>query len=357
MPRKNLMWAQLRVGILVLAGFTILAISIILIGGGISFFRSKYDLKTYLPTAAGLKKGSLVWLAGIEAGNVHTVNVTSSPDPNRVVEVVMRIDTTYKESIREDSIASLGSIGLLGDKYIDISRGSLTAKVIPPNGEVKSSETADIKKIIQNSNDLVANLGDFVDKLNRIIAKIDQGQGTIGKFINDPSLFAKMDRTVGEAEKLLVEVRTGQGSMGRLITDRELYDRLNQTLGRASEVIARVESGEGTLGKLVQDPALFNRADTLLARLNVVAERIEKGEGLLGKLSKDDALYIQLRESITKFSTLAERINQGEGTIGKLFVDPSLYTNLNNASAELIKLIYDFRQDPKRFLRIKFGLF
>jgi phospholipid/cholesterol/gamma-HCH transport system substrate-binding protein len=357
MPRKNLVWAQLRVGILVLAGLTVLAVSIILIGGGISFFRSKYDLKTYLSSASGLKKGSLVWLAGIEAGNVHSVNITSSPEPNRVVEVVMRIDTSYRESIREDSIASLGSIGLLGDKYIDISRGSATAKVIPANGEVKGSEGADIKRIIQNSNDLVANLGDFVDKLNRIIVKIDQGQGTIGRFINDPSLFNKMDRTVSEAENLLVQVRTGEGSIGRLITDRELYDRLNQTLSKANDVIDKVQSGDGTLGRLIQDPALFSRADTLLARLNVVAERIEKGEGLLGKISKDDALYVQLRESIAKFSALAERINQGEGTVGKLFVDPSLYTNLNAASAEIIKLLYDFRQDPKRFLRIKFGLF
>lgn len=357
MPRKNLAWAQLRVGILVLTGFTVLAIAIILIGGGISFFRPRYDLKTYLSSASGLKKGSLVWLAGIEAGNVYDVSITPSPDPNRAVEVIMRIDTNYRDSIREDSVASIGSIGLLGDKYIDISRGSAKTKVIPANGEVKGSETADIKRIIQNSNDLVANLGDFVDKLNRIIQKIDTGQGTIGKFINDPSLFDKVDRTVAEAANLLVELRTGQGSIGRLITDRELYDRLNQTLSRAQSVMAKVETGDGTLGKLVQDPAVFNRADTLLARLNVVAERIEKGEGLLGKISKDDALYVQLRESIAKFSALAERISQGEGTIGKLFVDPSLYTNLNNASAEVVKLLYDFRQDPKKYLRIKFGLF
>jgi phospholipid/cholesterol/gamma-HCH transport system substrate-binding protein len=357
MPRKNLAWAQLRVGILVLTGLTVLAVAIILIGGGSGFFRSKYELKTYLSNASGLKKGSLVWLAGLEVGNIHSVDITPSPDPNRAVEVVMRIDTNYRDSIREDSVAFVGSIGLLGDKYIDISRGSEKAKVIPPNGEVKGSEAADIKRVIQNSNDLVANLGDFVDKLNRIILKIDEGQGTIGRFINDPSLFNKMDRTVSEAENLLVELRSGQGTFGRLVSDRELYERLNQTLGKANTIIARMEAGEGTLGKLVQDPTVFNRADTLLAHLNVVAERIEKGEGLLGKISKDDALYVQLRDSIAKFSALADKISQGEGTIGKLFVDPSLYTNLNNASAEFIKLLYDFRQDPKKFLRIKFGLF
>jgi phospholipid/cholesterol/gamma-HCH transport system substrate-binding protein len=84
---------------------------------------------------------------------------------------------------------------------------------------------------------------------------------------------------------------------------------------------------------------------------------MENGEGLLGKLSKDDALYVQIRDTMAKFSLVADRINQGEGTVGKLMVDPALYTNLNNASAEFVKLLYDFRQDPKKFLRIKFGLF
>jgi phospholipid/cholesterol/gamma-HCH transport system substrate-binding protein len=357
MPRKKLAWAELRVGILVLASFTILAITIVLIGGGASFFTPKYDLRTYLSSASGLKKGSLIWLAGIEAGNVHKVNITRSPDPKRAVEVIMRIDSSFRESIRENSIASLGSVGLLGDKYIDISRGSAEYKVIPPGGEVKSSAEADIKRIIQNSNDLVANLGDFVDKVNRITARIDEGQGTIGKFINDPSMFDKVNRTVSEAERLLIEVKSGEGSIGRLIADREFYDRLNGTLRRVDNIVAKVESGNGTLGKLVEDPAIFNRTDNLLSKLNIVAERIEKGEGFLGKLSKDEALYTQIRDTMTKFSSMADRINQGQGTIGKLFVDPSLYSNLNNASAELIKLLYDFRQNPQRFLRIKVGLF
>lgn len=357
MPRKRVAWTELRVGILVVASFAILAITIILISGGAGLFTAKYPLRTYLPSASGLKKGSLVWLAGIEVGNVSSVSISPSADPARAVEVTMKIYKSYHNSIREDSLASLGSIGLLGDKYIDISRGSKESRVIPPGGEVQGSAEADIKKIIQNSNDLVANLGDFVDKINRITMRIDQGQGTIGKFINDPSMFNKLNSTVGEAQDLLKQVKSGEGSIGRLISDRETYDRLNQTLARVDNVVSKIESGQGTLGKFVQDPTVFNRADALLTKLNTVAERIEKGEGFLGKLSKDEALYAQFRDTLSKYSAVADKMTQGEGTIGKLFVDPSLYSNLNSASAEVVKLLYDFRQDPKRFLRIKFGLF
>ncbi len=357
MARKRLAWAELRVGILVIFSFTILAVAIVLISGGAGFFTEKYELKTYLASASGLRKGSLVWVAGIESGNVSKVNITTSADPNRAVEVVMQVEKRYSQTIRNDSVATLGSIGLLGDKYIDITRGSPGAKPTLPGGEVKGSAEADIKKIMQNSNDLVANLGDLVNKINDITRKIDQGEGTIGKFINDPSLFNKLNRTVEEAQDLLATVKSGEGSIGRLISDREFYDTLKGTLTRVDNVTAKVEKGEGTLGKFVHDPAVFNRAESLLAKFNVVADRMEKGEGFLGKLSKDDSLYVQFRESVGKFSTIAERINQGEGTIGKLMVDPSLYSNMNQATGELVKLLYDFRQNPKRFLQIKFGLF
>jgi len=357
MARKRLAWAELRVGILVIFSFTILAVAIVLISGGAGFFTKKYELKTYVGSASGLRKGSLVWVAGIEGGNVAKVNITTSPDPNRAVEVVMQVEERYSQTIRNDSVATLGSIGLLGDKYIDITRGSPAAKPTPPGGEVKGSAEADIKKIMQNSNDLVANLGDLVNKINDITRKIDVGEGTIGKFINDPSMFNKLNRTVEEAHDLLATVKSGDGSIGRLISDREFYDSLKGTLARVDNVAAKVEKGEGTLGKFVHDPAVFNRAESLLAKFNVVADRMEKGEGFLGKLSKDDALYVQFRESLGKFSAIAERMNQGEGTIGKLMVDPSLYSNMNQATGELVKLLYDFRQNPKRFLQIKFGLF
>jgi phospholipid/cholesterol/gamma-HCH transport system substrate-binding protein len=357
MARKRLAWAELRVGILVIFSFTILAVAIVLISGGAGFFTEKYELKTHLGSASGLRKGSLVWVSGIEAGNVSTVSITTSPDPSRAVEVVMQVEKRYSQIIREDSVATLGSIGLLGDKYIDISRGSAVAKPTPPGGEVKGSAEADIKKIMQNSNDLVANLGELVNKINDITRKIDVGEGTIGKFINDPSLFNKLNQTVEEAHSLLATVKSGEGSIGRLISDREFYDTLKGTLTRVDNVAAKVEKGEGTLGKFVHDPAVFNRAESLLAKFNTVAERMERGEGFLGRLSKDDSLYVQFHDMVEKYSALAERMHHGEGTFGKLMTDPSLYSNMNQATGELVKLLYDFRQNPKRFLQIKFGLF
>ncbi len=357
MARKRLAWSELHVGFLVLASFSILTLAIILISGKASIFTRNYTLRTFLPSASGLKKGSLVWVAGIEVGNVRDVRISTYKDPAHAVEVILRVSQEYQSAIRTDSVASLGSIGLLGDKYLDISRGSDKFPMIPPDGEIRSSSEADIRKIIQNSNDLVANLGDLVDKINSITTKIDKGEGTIGKFINDPAMFDRLNQTVQDASDIVAKLKSGEGSLGKMLNNPEMFDHLNNTLSRVDSVVAKVDNGEGTLGKLVSDKSVYEKTDSILARVNTVADRLERGEGFLGKMTKDESLYLDLKDSIAKINQLMDRIDHGEGTIGKLAKDSSLYDNINTAAAELVKLLYDFRQNPKRFLRIKVGLF
>ena len=86
-------------------------------------------------------------------------------------------------------------------------------------------------------------------------------------------------------------------------------------------------------------------------------ERMEQGEGTLGKLSTDEALYERSKRALESFASLVEQIERGEGTLGKLLKDPGLYNNLEESSSEITKFMYDLRQDPKKFLTIRFRLF
>jgi phospholipid/cholesterol/gamma-HCH transport system substrate-binding protein len=101
----------------------------------------------------------------------------------------------------------------------------------------------------------------------------------------------------------------------------------------------------------------MNQIDSIVADVNA-------GRGTLGKLVKDEAIYNDARTAIARFNTTAERIDnvvagaqRGEGTLGKLITDDQLYSNVNNLSSEGVKLLYDFRQNPKKYLTIKFQLF
>ncbi len=86
-------------------------------------------------------------------------------------------------------------------------------------------------------------------------------------------------------------------------------------------------------------------------------DRIEKGDGTLGRLSKDAELYEKSKTALERFASVAEQIEQGKGTIGKLLKDPGLYNNLDQSTAEISKLLYDLRQDPKKYLTIRFRVF
>src|SRR5262245_32379273 len=97
--------------------------------------------------------------------------------------------------------------------------------------------------------------------------------------------------------------------------------------------------------------------DSLVASAQSITDRIDRGEGTLGKLSRDETLYNDFRQGVNRFNSLVESIQNGEGTIGKFMKDPSLFNNVNQVTSELEKLMYDFRQNPKKFLTVNFRLF
>ena len=100
-----------------------------------------------------------------------------------------------------------------------------------------------------------------------------------------------------------------------------------------------------------------NRADDLIARFQSLADNVEQGKGSLGKFVKDDAIYDETRQMIRKVNGLVDSVQNGEGTAGKLIKDPTLFNSINQLSSETLKLLYDFRQNPKKFLTISFKLF
>src|ERR1051326_6363078 len=122
--RKELQWAQLRVGLMVAASLVVLVIGIFFISGTVGFLTRTYTLKAYFSEAGGLRDGAQVQLAGIPVGNVKTIKISPYADPNRAVEVDMKVNRKYQNEIRADSEASAQSAGVLGERFIDISRGS-----------------------------------------------------------------------------------------------------------------------------------------------------------------------------------------------------------------------------------------
>lgn len=294
------------------------------------------------------------------------------------IVVYMQIKSQYRNWIRDDSNISLGSIGLLGDKYIEISLGRSPN---PPPVKVtevdtwlgkKKKETvivtgitqAGFEQLITGANDILANFETLSNQLNSIMDRITEGEGSVGKFFVDPAFYNNLNdavlsakKTIEDASVLISDLREGSGTVPMLIRDRQLYDKISAAADRLEDVAARVDQGRGTLGKLVRDASLYDSTDKTMGHVEQITARIAAGEGTLGKLSKDDRVYTQLQSSLDQLNGFLTDIENGKGTLGRLAKDKQLYDNLNQLSAEMVKLIYDFRQNPKKFLTIKFEIF
>src|SRR5580693_1411913 len=137
--RKQLTWTELRVGLFVLAGLFILMVAIFYVTGA-GFLGPKYRLITYLPEVDELQTGAPVTLDGIQVGNVESLRLTPNPpDHLHNITLVLRIDKKYQDQIRTDSTASLVTQGLLGNRYVGITRG-LSGAVLQTNGVIPASE-------------------------------------------------------------------------------------------------------------------------------------------------------------------------------------------------------------------------
>ncbi len=354
--RKQLSWTELRVGVFVLAGLFIMAAAIFYVTGG-GTFGPKYRLTAYLPEVEGLKVGAPVAVSGFEIGSVETIRLNPKPsDLRHNVQVVMRIDKRYQDSIRSDSVASLVTQGLLGDRYVTITRG-ITGQPLASGAVVQTSEEKAMQQIVERGVELEENLGTLTDQVNSIVVDLKQGHGTLGKLLNDPELYNHVNATVARADAMIANVQAGQGTIGKLVASDELYTKVDTTIGHAQDILGAVREQKGTLGKIVYDPAVYQSAKDFLANGNSVISNIQAGKGTLGKLANDDSLFTNLRDASANVRDATAKLNSTQGTAGKFFTDPQLYDNLTGVTANMRAMIGDFRQNPKKFLHVKLSLF
>ena len=371
--------SELRVGLLVLAALAILAVVIFTVSGDISlpWLNRKTTIKTEMAQVDGLHKGAEVRLSGKKIGSVKVINF-SSQIPNDAnaqnnVEVVMEIDGKLDgrpaiERIRTDSLAVLKSAGVLGDNVIDIVPGTLKGSPIKDGDRINSQAQKSVGDIISAAQTAVTNLNVISDDIKSMTGKLKKGDGTLGRFLNDEAFYVNLNKAVLQTESLLKDFKEGDGTVGRLVKDPALYNQFSDTITQlrtlSDGLNQSLNSGKGTIGKLLKDEEIYNKANSLISKLEQTSTRldrtmasVEAGEGNLGKLIRDEELYREARDTIAKLRGISERLERGEGTAGLLLKDDKLYNNVNNVSSEITKLLYDFRQNPKKYLAIKLAVF
>ena len=367
MSRTKTTLSQLRVGLLAVATIAILIILILSVTGDISLFKKTLTMTTRLSAADGLKKGDEVRLAGKLVGKVSNVGFSGIPasSNDKAIIVTMSLDPAEINGlIRADSKAVLAQQGFLGDRVVDIIPGTAAEPALGDGAEIPSADQAGLAQVFAGANDILVQFNTVGKQLQELMDSINRGEGTVGKFLHDDTVYVNVNRTVLEAQGLIKRIQQGEGTIGKLINDPALYNDIRSTMAELQGIARELQAGKGSAGKFLKDEELYNRLNDTVAKANTSVERldrivadIEAGRGTIGKLIKDEALHDELRASLASVRNVTERLDRGEGTAGKLLRDDKLYTNLNELSSEMVKMLYDFRQNPKKYLSIKVSLF
>jgi phospholipid/cholesterol/gamma-HCH transport system substrate-binding protein len=353
---KPLTWSELRVGLLVLVGLFLIAVGIFYVTGA-GILAAKYRVRAYLPEVEGLSIGAPVRLDGVEVGNVETVRMNPKPEKReRNIEVTLRIDKRYQNEIRTDSEASLITEGLLGNRYVSITRG-FTGAPIQAEGEIAGREEKAIKQIVERGADLVQNLSTLSERVNDLIAGVERGQGNLGKLLRDEAAYNRLNDILARTQQIVADAQAGKGTVGKLLTSEEIYNRFNSAAGRVDSVLADVQAQKGSLGKFVYDPGVYDQTKQFVEKGNAFLSDVRTGKGTLGKLATDDSLYQAWQQTGKNLDAATEKLNQTTSTAGKFFSDPQFYDNLSGLAGDMRLLVSDFRQNPKKFLRVKFSIF
>ena len=301
-----------RVGLFFLLGLALTWVTFETLSDGKVFKDRGYILIAGFESLKELKQGDEVRMAGVKIGSVEQTRLAGS----RRAEAVLRIDP--KVDIRSDATASIVMAGLIGTNYIGIDLGTPTAAALKDGAEIRTKVTPDI-------NAIMSELGNLGQKLEGALNSITGAVNGDGK---TPGLFQKIDKVVSDnSEKLTVtmtnlqdvtaKLNKGEGTLGRLINDPKLHDELVATVTEiktaatdartfvtnAQAIIDQVKSGKGALGALVFDEKTGTDIKNTVANLRAVSDKISRGEGTFGKLLNDDTIYRDAQTLMKKANT------------------------------------------------------
>lgn len=284
---NDLKWSDLKTGIFFLLGLAFAAYLGLVIGKNSSFFSGVTTVKVLSNNMEGLAENNFVAVSGKKVGTVSNLDFVQQGDSLLVV-AELRLRNEFAPLVTKDSRAVIKSLGVLGDKYVDITSGQ--------GAPVEEGDFIILEKQ-DGLGGLASSAGDALNKINVLLDRINNGKGVAGRLIGDETMGNELAATVASLKKTSADLSAvaskasnGDGMMARLLNDRELADNTEQAIGRLNSAAAR--------------------ADSLIARLN-----------------------------------------SSEGTLGRLSSDPRLYDNLNSTIESLDSLIIDLQENPKRYVR------
>jgi phospholipid/cholesterol/gamma-HCH transport system substrate-binding protein len=362
-------WQKLRVGIFVLVGLGVFLAMVYALGARSRLFEPRFTIHAEFTEVGGLVEGATVRLAGVQIGRVSAVHLP--PQPGGKVRVDMSIARRFGDRIRKDSVARIETQGLLGDKIIEITVGTAAAPAVRPADTLASRDPFDIARVMDESAQVVKNVGALADslretaqalnqsrlidevtatvqsarrtadQLSRVVSEVERGKGWAHALIyEEPVALRRVNDLVASTQALLDRVQRGESAAGVLTSDQSTAAarRLVAAMDKLGRLVEQPSADDGLLPALLFDPkyrAVLEDLRVTARNVREVSDRVAGGRGTLGSLVQDEAGDAGLRQAARDFQAamanlrqITEKINEGEGTVGALIADPTVYERL-----------------------------
>lgn len=300
------------------------------------------ELRIFTDDASGLVDGTQVRLNGIPIGYLETQKQTRSLDLMRKVELDLRVRNSYLDQIPVDSVAGLASDTLLGDQYIAIHRGQ-SDRHIEAGAELRTTQAQDIGKMMARFGQQMDRLQSMSDRIDKLIADVNAGHGSMGKIVNDPSLQQAKGMST-EIQGMIHEMQHGKGTIAKLFYDDPLSAQMESPKKRLDDIMAEADH------RTSQMKELSGELDRAKKEFQTLQAELKAGKGSLGKL---DALQQSIDGLTVKWDAMMDRINSGQGTLGQFMVNPQLNEALDATMREAQALAQGLKTNPKKFITIK----
>ncbi len=259
-----------RLGLFVFLGTVLFVLAIFLVGNKDSLFVETIMVKAYFPTVEGLRTGAPVRLSGLDIGAVSSITLIEGTE-NRV-EVVMRIENELRQFIRLDSEAFIETEGLVGKKIVSVTPGSPNQEVISDGGTIKARAPVSMAAVIEETQSAISYFNDITKDLSEIVSKVNRGEGTAGKLVNDDELYLSTVKIVKSADKNLNQITTRLNEVSEFVIGlgggvSNILTSVDSTILDVKALVQKVERGEGVLGALVSDRSAYDSIKTVINNL------------------------------------------------------------------------------------------
>jgi len=286
--QKRFSWAKMRVGLVVTAALLILLLTVLFAGSVERFFSPRATVSAVFTDVKGLRPGAPVWFAGVQIGSVRTIRLEGEK-----ITVALTIDREALSYLKKDSRVDILTLGLLGDKYIEVGVGSKEA------GALRSGDT-----IAGTSRPEIG------EEMSRLVDIVESPRGSVGRLFKEDALYRDLAASVRDIRLFAESLKASEGTVNRLIRDPAVYQRF-LAASESLDIFARkLATSKGTMHRLIEDDSLYENANASAARLNALLAKIEKGEGTMGNLITNGETGEELRATLRELNALIKDIKE-----------------------------------------------